>query len=295
VRLRPPALADLEAIHEVIAARETADIGQVDITLANVADEWRMSEFDLMEDARVVTDERGRIIAYGLVRLHGALGMVHPEAEGGGAGSRLLGWLEDRERHLGRPQTRQYVASTNRSAERLLRARGYELARSSLRMLTPLTGAAPPPPAPAGVEICAFDVDRDLEAAHRVDDRAFASDPSYEPESVVHFAEEHVYASDCAPELSLVATDQDRLVGFLLSRRLAREGAGYVDVLAVDPDHQRRGVGLALLLTAWAAYADAGLRTAQLNVSSANPRALRLYESAGMTPRFRHDIYERPV
>lgn len=33
----------------------------------------------------------------------------------------------------------------------------------------------------------------------------------------------------------------------------------------------------------------------ELGVASDNPRALSLYESRGMTPRFRVDTYERPV
>jgi RimJ/RimL family protein N-acetyltransferase len=52
---------------------------------------------------------------------------------------------------------------------------------------------------------------------------------------------------------------------------------------------------MALLTQAFASFADAGLREAQLGVASFNERALRVYERVGMTPQLQFDIYERPV
>jgi ribosomal protein S18 acetylase RimI-like enzyme len=57
----------------------------------------------------------------------------------------------------------------------------------------------------------------------------------------------------------------------------------------------RQGLGRALLQTAFAQVAAAGLREAQLTVSSENRGGLALYEGVGMTVRFEHDIWERPV
>jgi ribosomal protein S18 acetylase RimI-like enzyme len=68
-----------------------------------------------------------------------------------------------------------------------------------------------------------------------------------------------------------------------------------VDILAVHPHHQGRGIGAALLTQAFAAFAGAGLREAQLGVASFNERALRVYERHGMTPQLQFDIYERPL
>lgn len=86
-----------------------------------------------------------------------------------------------------------------------------------------------------------------------------------------------------------------RPVGFLLARRWRRERVGFVDLLGVHPDHRAGGLGSALLRTAYARFAAAGLREAQLGVASDNPKALRLYERLGMTARFRYDTYERSV
>jgi ribosomal protein S18 acetylase RimI-like enzyme len=50
-----------------------------------------------------------------------------------------------------------------------------------------------------------------------------------------------------------------------------------------------------MLQSAFAAFAEAGLREVRLGVASYNPGALRLYERLGMTERFRFDVYERPA
>ncbi|MFL5863229.1 MAG: GNAT family N-acetyltransferase [Solirubrobacteraceae bacterium] len=84
-------------------------------------------------------------------------------------------------------------------------------------------------------------------------------------------------------------------MGFLLARRWQHEGSGYVDLLAVAPTHQRRGLGTALLTRGFADFAAEGLVQAQLGVASDNPGALRVYEAAGMRPRFRFDVFERPM
>jgi ribosomal protein S18 acetylase RimI-like enzyme len=139
------------------------------------------------------------------------------------------------------------------------------------------------------------DVERDAVALHALDDAAFVGFPDYVPESADAFRAGHLEAHDFDPALSRVAEQDGRMVGSLLARRRPNEPVGWVDILAVYPDHQGRGIGTALLTTAFAAFARAGLREAQLGVASFNERALRLYERIGMTPQLQFDIYERPV
>ncbi len=295
MKLRPATLDDLEAAYEVVCARDIADIGVIDYRLHDLRDEWQLSDLDLAQDVQLVVDQQGGVVGYGIVANPGAFAIVRPDSEGRGAGSLLLGWVEQRERELGRSTHRQYVASANRTAREFLSARGYRLARSNIRMVRQLDGADPAgEPPPEGIVLRPF-APEDIESIHGIDDRAFAADPGYEPESLTLFREEHLEGHDSAPELSLVAWGDDHPVGFLLARRWSEESTGYVDVLAVEPGQQGRGIGRALLLHAFAAFARAGLREAQLGVSSANPTALKLYETAGMTPRFRGDIYEKPV
>jgi ribosomal protein S18 acetylase RimI-like enzyme len=92
-----------------------------------------------------------------------------------------------------------------------------------------------------------------------------------------------------------VVTEGERIVGFLLAGRRRDERVGYVHILAVAPERQDLGLGTAMLQSAFAAFAEAGLREVRLGVASYNPRALHVYERLGMIERFRFDIYERPA
>jgi len=220
--------------------------------------------------------------------------VVAPDHEGRGIGSGLLEWAERRERELGRTCHRQWVAAGDQSAEALLRRAGYTRVRSYWRMVRELVDEPAPAPLP-GLTLRPPEVDRDAEALHALDAASFAATADYRPESFEEFRAEHLLAHDLDPALSAVAEDGERIVGFLLARNRPDEGVGFIDLLAVAPDRQRQGLGAMLLRTAFAACAASGLREAQLGVASDNPRALSLYERVGMSPRFRSDIYERPV
>lgn len=285
MRLRAPTPEDAEAVLALIVARDVADYGAPDYTLADLRDEWAASELDLASDA-VVVEQDGVLVGYAIVRGAGAHVVVAPEHEGRGIGTQLLRWAEARGRR------RQWVAERNAAGRALLAQAGYEPVRHYWRMELPLAAPASAPPPPDGIELRALRPEADAEALHAISEAAFSANPDYEPESLTTFREEHLQAHDLAPDLSLVAERDGRPVGFLLARRW-EEGDGYVDLLAVHPDASGRGLGEALLRTAFAGFAGAGLRSAQLGVASDNPRALRLYERAGMTQRFRVDVVEK--
>src|SRR3954452_22970079 len=288
MRLRPPALDDAEAVLELIVARDVADFGVPDYTLADLRQEWALAEVDLSRDAVVVEDQDGSLVGYAIVRSVGAQVIVPPEHTGRGIGSRLLTWAQER------GPRRQWVAERDVTGHELLGRAGYAVVRHYWRMERDLAAPVEPPEALEGVRLRALEPRADAEAVHALDATAFAEAPDNHPMSLAAFREEHLEAHDLDPALSLVAERGGRVAGFLLTRRWVEDGVGYVDDLAVDPDEQGRGLGTALLLNAFAAFRDAGLRAAQLGVASDNPKALRLYERAGMRQRFRFDVLERP-
>jgi mycothiol synthase len=294
VRLRPPTHQDDRAVLAVIVARDVADFGAPDYTLGSLRDEWHASEFDLSADAVVAEDGEGQIVGYAICHRPGTFVVVAPEAEGQGIGAKLLNWSERHDRERGLQRHRQRVAHSNVRARELLTRAGYEYMRSYWRMARDLTGARAEEP-DARFTLRRLDVERDAVALHELDAASFSANPDYRPESLTAFCEEHLEAHDLAPELSLAAEQDGRIVGFLITDRWAEESVGYIDLLAVHPDFQRRGLGGAMLLTAFRLFGAAGLREAQLGVASDNPRALGLYERVGMTPRFRGDTYERAV
>jgi mycothiol synthase len=294
VRTRGPEWDDAPAVLTLLHARHTADIGLPLFRLEEVQDEWRSPDVELSRDA-VLVEVDGALAGYAIVHRPGAFAVVAPDHEGRGVGARLLEWVEQREREREVDAHRQIAASTNARARGLLEGAGYRQARSYWRMVRPLDRGVTPVDPPAGVTLRELDRDTDARALHALDAESFASSPDYVPESYEMFVQEHLRAHDVAPELSLVAEDGGEIVGFLLARRWQHEASGYVDLLAVAPSHQRCGIGTALLTRGFAAFAAIGLVQAQLGVASDNPRGLRVYEAAGMGPRFSFDVFERPI
>ncbi len=295
MRYRAPVPADAPAVLAVFEARELADLGEVDQTLDQLLDEWRSSDLDLERNAQVVEDAEDRIVAYAAVRRPGTMVVVAPDHEGRGIGSRLLEWSEWRDRDRGREVHRQWAAADNASARALLTGAGYRHVRSYSRLVLSLEGIPAAPDPPAGFRLRSVDPANDAVAMHAVDASSFAPTPDYTPESLEEFTNEELGAHDFDATLSRVAIEGDQIVGFLLAGHRPEELVGYVHILAVAPKRQNRGLGTAMLQSALAAFAEAGLREARLGVASYNPRALHVYQRLGMVERFRYDVYERPV
>ena len=294
MRTRGAEWEDAPAVAALLEARYMADIGLPMFRVEEVQDEWRSPDVELSRDALLV-EISGALAGYAIVHRPGAFAVVAPEYEGRGVGARLLQWVEQRERERKADAHRQFAASTNTRARELLERARYRHIRSYWRMARPLDRPVNPVSPPAGVTLRPLDPEADARALHSLDAETFAGSPDYVPESYEMFVQEHLRAYDLAPDLSLVAEDGTEIVGFLVARCWQHEASGYVDLLAVAPGHQRRGVGTALLTHGFAGFATAGLLHAQLGVASDNPRGLRVYEAAGMGPRFRFDVFERPL
>ena len=86
-------------------------------------------------------------------------------------------------------------------------------------------------------------------------------------------------AARATPRSHLRVTRGDRVWGYGLFGRAER--TGYVQRLAVHPDAQAKGLGLALLTDGLHWMRVRGARSAFVNTQVDNERALHLYESAG--------------
>jgi ribosomal protein S18 acetylase RimI-like enzyme len=166
--------------------------------------------------------------------------------------------------------------------------------RSVIQMAKRIDETAPAPPPPEGITLTPVKLPDDARALHLADTASFAGNADYEPSSFESFEREHLQSPHLDPNLSCVARRGDAIAGFTLCRHQP-QGSGYVDLLAVDPAERGRGLGTTLLLSAFQAFARAGLLDAWLDVASDNPRGLRLYHRAGMSERLRVDVYEKPV
>ena len=291
--IRPPQPEDAEAVAKVVIAGDIADLGEPDYTLEDLRDEWAARDFELARDA-VVVEERGRIVGYGAFRGQEVLIVVDPERRGEGIGTALRGWAEEQARERGQTTLVQEVGDRNAAAREHLSAAGYERERSYWRMELELDGSETPPEPPKGFAIRALDTAADGHALYLVSSAAFSRNADYRPETETHFTDEHLHAHNLKPALSVVAEDEGRIAGFALVRDHGDKIA-YVDLLAVHPDCAGKGLGSALLRTAYAGAAQAGFRSGRLGVASDNPNAIRLYARVGMTQRWRVDSYARSL
>jgi mycothiol synthase len=291
--LRPSSRDDDEAVLRVLAAREARDFGVADFVRGFLISQWRVSDFEPGTDA-VVAEDGAAAIGYAALFDEGAIAFVDPEHEGDGVDRQLLAWVERRALKTRRTRHRQLVAGSNERGQALLAGAGYRKVRSVIQMARALDPPPQPPSVPAGIRLDQLDVAADGRAVHATDAAAFADNADYREVSFQCFYDEHLSGPGLEPALSRVARRGEVVVGFSVCRRHP-EGVGYVDLLAVDPSERGRGLGIALLLTAFADFASSGLREARLDVASDNPRGLRLYDRAGMSERVRVDVFEKQV
>lgn len=172
----------------------------------------------------------------------------------------------------------------------LLTTAGFQLQRQQARMTRPLTGAEQRPTPVPGYRLRALRP-ADLPACHEILRITFADTAHPFQHTLDEFAA--VRSGEC-----LVAEAQDgELVGALITTTQSEANdEGWIKWLGVLPAHRGRGLAGALLLTAFAAYAEQGKAHVGLGVDTTNPTgAYRLYESLGMTVAYQVNIYHQPI
>ena len=118
--LRAPTADDAAAVAELLRAREVADLGEAEVTVADVRADWETAELELERDAWVVTDAGGSVVAYALVTGADIVVAVHPRSAGQGIGRELRSAAERRARDRGTRVLRQFVPTANTAARILL-------------------------------------------------------------------------------------------------------------------------------------------------------------------------------
>jgi ribosomal protein S18 acetylase RimI-like enzyme len=91
-------------------------------------------------------------------------------------------------------------------------------------------------------------------------------------------------ADDCAAQPDGVFVAQDaagRVVGFVTTRLNLLSGIGWIPNLAVDPGHQKHGLGRALLEYAIAYFRRGGMHVAKIETLEQNPVGQKLYPALG--------------
>jgi mycothiol synthase len=163
-------------------------------------------------------------------------------------------------------------------------------------MVIDLAAEAAEPTFPAGVEVRTFRAGEERAVFDAVDE-AFRDSHDHVPGVFEEWRHWALDRDDFDPSLWWLALDGDAIAGFCLCRPHETEGdMGWISSLGVRRPSRRRGIARALLLTSFhefrrRKFARVGLGVDEDSLTGAHV----LYESAGMRPVRRYDLYEKAL
>jgi mycothiol synthase len=303
-RARPARRDDLDALVELLEARDLADVGFVDQARDEILVDWASPFVELERDVVVVEAPDASAAAYGLVLVQDpsvqllAFGRVHPAHAGRGLGAALLLELEERAAARSRggitSPFRMSVPSTDEAAIDLFTKAGYSHVRSSWLMQRSLPADDLELPDPDDIDL-RRGTSADEPLVHAVLEESFREHFGYEPMALQDWRRWINDDPGYDPGLTVLALAEEELAGVSVNFS-ADDGAGWVGELGVLPRFRRRGIASALLVRSFAALAASGHHEVRLGVDTENESgATHLYEGAGMTVRRRFDAYEKQL
>jgi mycothiol synthase len=302
MKLRPPTLADAEAVAAVLNGVTMALYGSPEVSAKEMRLWFDAPDFDLERDAVVAEADDGSILGYGDLSDPSRVGRViwiDAQARLGASdvANAILDELEARAEERLAPQGRlkAFVPEKNTAYAAVVEARGYALVRHSFRMEADLSAEPAEPEWPEGIAVREFRPGEDDHRVYEVQEETFADQTDSEPMSYEEWRH-WSFREPFDPDLWFLAEDGAELAGILLARseRAGDETLGWVSVLGVRRPWRRRGLGRALLLHSFHALRARGKPRAGLGVDGSNPTgAVRLYEAAGMRVVRRNDHWEK--
>jgi len=239
-----------------------------------------------------VLERDGAIVGYGDIWIQDdelALDVAAP-----GCWGAFFDWAEQEGRGAGVGQIRSYFPAGH-ELEALVAARGYHPGRSSFTMEAVLGDAPEAPDLPDGIVLRTFR-EEDSEVVRAALNDAFDESPGHHDISPLGFREFHLNSRGVDPTLWTLAWSGDDVAGFVLAypERVGDPALGWVGTLAVRKPWRRRGLGTAVLHSAFRDLHDRGRRRVGLGVDAENvDGAVRLYERAGMHVVQRFDNWVR--
>lgn len=307
---RPLSVDDVDAVYAVLSAADTAVVGAPDMTRDDVRDELTEPGFDPATGGWLVLGPDGGPAAYAWVAANQASALIdievrlHPRTDVA-LGPLLLDAVVARGAEIGRELghaevlLHQGVHRADATAAATLAAAGFTLATTFHRMSIDLDGPVPVPPLSSAVRVRRSDADEaDLRAAHRIREESFAEHFGNVARSYEEWKQGLDARSDVDFSQLWLAELGGEPVGMLLGSDAMKEDldAGFVLTLGVLKPARGRGLGRALLLTAFEEMRLRGRRSVALHVDEANVTdAVGLYESVGMHRALSFDVWERTV
>jgi mycothiol synthase len=215
--------------------------------------------------------------------------VVHPAYRRRGVGGALLTALLDR---VAGPLW-VWAHGEHPAALRLAQRAGLARRRELFQLRRGLAEPIPPRPLPDGVALRPFLPGEDEAAVVAVNNRAFAWHPEQRQWDTSELVVREVQPWFDPKGFLLAVDSADRLLGFHWTK-VHPDGLGEVYVLAVDPDAQGTGLGVALTVAGLAHLHGRGAPEAMLYVESDNAAALRMYQKLGFAHHHTDVEFLRP-
>jgi mycothiol synthase len=249
-----------------------------------------------LADDSLLIEEDGRPVGAVFAEAHGPLGsfagLVHPEAQGRGLGTRLADFAEARLVGRGPERLQTWIFAGEERARELFSGRGYREVRRFWDMAIEL--AEPPPQPDVAIEVFDGSEERAREF-HAALGEAFEDHWEHHPVPFEEWWEEKRAVPDYDPSLWFLIRAGGE-VAAVVRNDPDRNGGGYVGALGVRRAWRGRGYGRALLLHTFREFHRRGQTRVTLGVDAANPTgATRLYESAGMHVESESVVYEKAL
>jgi mycothiol synthase len=293
--MKQPTMADAEDVLALMTRSDIAEYGEPDSDLEDLTFDW--GRIDLAADAWLAFGDDGKLVGYAAVLPWGddlRLDFYgQPDWPDDTLGRHLLTRCLARAREIaaGRPDgltARTFVAHSNQPHLDIARQAGFEPGRYIFQMAIDLDHQPLAPEWPPGVSVRTIVPGRDDRPLHQLIQEAFHQ-PGRTPQPLDSWRDFMMRPDIFDPDLWFLALEGSDIVGACLA--FAYPTVGWVRQLAVAETWRRRGLGKALLRTAFNAFYARGFKDVGLTVESKRPDAQVFYKTVGMRQVRQYDEY----
>lgn len=305
--------ATFDDIEAIVALANLVDIpyfGEAPHSVEETQNEWTQSEFDVNQHTQVAINDSAVIVGVSECRIRSPFVQtyvwlrVHPDYEGLGIETHLLQWGEQMARHAMEKapadaliRMRTSAVSKNTTTKALFEAYGLVHDLTFWRMRIDFDQSYNPYVPPTGITIRAINPATEAERAIFVIDDAFRDHRNHvdRPFDKVYQAWRHWLFDNPNYDLRgflVAAIDGEIVGGAVCSDHPHDPNLGFVDELGVLKSHRGRGVGMALLKSAFDYFRQRGKTSVELGVDASSlTGAQHLYQNAGMIVKLEFYMY----
>jgi GNAT superfamily N-acetyltransferase len=319
MNLRPFTKVDAPRVVDVLNAASAHSTGMRRAVVDGVGN-VRKTRWVSPRGERLVVEDDGIVIGYAYLEAPSPYvvcsmgGAVHPDAWGLGVGTALVRWAVDCALVVATcapPESRvvlqAIVFEVELRTRALLEAEGFRPVREWVHRIVTLE-VRPHVVLPEGVVIRPMDIEDDWDVVGPAMDEAFADHwgeliaPVDVPDCTVMAPTDMDEVQDDSysntPGLCFVALVEGEVAGCVLcnGKLIGQTDAGRVGSLSVRPAFRKRGIGRALMLSAFDAFWQRGVRRVITDTDAGSlTDSNSLYASLGMQVYAREVTYEKEI